>query len=220
MSFLKMNNRIPQRLVNILLLMAIGAFLISSNQKDDHIKNSKLTGSMQPYLGEVAIFPYNFEPRYWMKCEGQILQISQHTDLFSILGTMYGGDGRVTFALPDMRGRALVGSGNGTGVTPRSLGQKGGGETTSLNTAQLPVTQVNLTSRLAVKYDSSKVEPAGASGTAANVIEYLGGGSGEATITGPVNIPSLGGGQAINNMQPYTTLGYYICIDGQFPPIN
>ncbi|MHA2174882.1 MAG: phage tail protein, partial [Candidatus Hodarchaeales archaeon] len=85
--------------------------------------------SANPYLGEIILFAGNFAPRGWAFCDGQLLLISQNTALFSLLGITYGGDGRTTFALPDLRGRVPVHAGTGPGLTPRPLGQKGGSET-------------------------------------------------------------------------------------------
>ena len=74
----------------------------------------------EPFIGQITIFPYNFEPRGWALCDGRLLPIAQYTALFSLLGTTYGGDGRTTFALPDLRGRIVVGIGNGPGLTPKT----------------------------------------------------------------------------------------------------
>ena len=93
---------------------------------------------MEPFIGQVIAFGGNFAPRGWAFCDGQLLAISQNTALFSILGTIYGGDGRTTFALPDLRGRATVHPGNGPGLSSRRLGEKGGSETNTLTTNQLP----------------------------------------------------------------------------------
>lgn len=95
------------------------------------------------FLGEVRMFAGNFTPRNWAKADGQILPIAQHTALFSILGTMYGGDGRTTFALPDLRGRAPVGTGQGAGLTERRLGEKFGQETTSIPSVEYPEVTAN-----------------------------------------------------------------------------
>jgi len=84
----------------------------------------------EPFLGEISMFGGNFAPRGWAFCNGQLLQISTNAALFSLLGTTYGGDGRTTFALPDLRGRAPIHFGNGPGLTPRALGEMGGTETT------------------------------------------------------------------------------------------
>ena len=83
----------------------------------------------EPFLGEIAIFAGNFAPRGWARCDGQLLSISQNSALFSILGTTYGGDGRTTFGLPDLRGRVPIHAGGGPGLTARRLGEKGGQET-------------------------------------------------------------------------------------------
>ncbi|NQU24163.1 MAG: phage tail protein [Candidatus Nealsonbacteria bacterium] len=94
--------------------------------------------SYEPFLGEVNLFAGNFAPRGWAYCDGQILQISQHDALFSLLGTRYGGDGRTTFGLPDLRGRVPVHPGSGPGLMPWQWGQKYGGEDSSLSVGQLP----------------------------------------------------------------------------------
>jgi microcystin-dependent protein len=93
---------------------------------------------MEGFLGEVRMFGGNFAPRSWAFCEGQLLPISQNSALFSILGTTYGGDGRTTFALPDLRGRVPIGAGHGPGLSDRRLGAKGGTETVTLNISNLP----------------------------------------------------------------------------------
>ena len=91
----------------------------------------------EPFLGEIRFFAGNFAPNGWAFCDGQLLSISQNTALFSILGTIYGGDGQTTFGLPDLRGRSPVHPGSGPGLTTIQPGQKGGAETTTLNEAQL-----------------------------------------------------------------------------------
>jgi microcystin-dependent protein len=93
---------------------------------------------MNPFIGLICMFGGNFAPRGWAFCDGQLLSIAQNTALFSILGTTYGGDGRTTFALPDLRGRVAMHPGNGPGLSPKSLGQRGGTETNTLNQLQLP----------------------------------------------------------------------------------
>src|SRR5712691_3143496 len=91
-----------------------------------------------PFLGEIILVPYNFAPRGWAFCEGQLLPINQNTALFSLLGTTYGGDGRTTFALPDLRGRVPVGSGQGPGLSSYDLGSTGGDEAVTLAPSELP----------------------------------------------------------------------------------
>ena len=92
----------------------------------------------EPFVGEIRMFAGNFAPRSWAFCDGQLLAVSSNDALFSLLGTIYGGDGRTTFALPDMRGRIPIHSGNGPGLSNRGLGAKGGTETETLTVAQLP----------------------------------------------------------------------------------
>lgn len=92
----------------------------------------------EPFLGQIVMFAGNFAPRGWALCDGQRLQINQHQALFSILGTTYGGDGRTTFALPDLRGRAPMHPGSGPGLSARSLGETGGHETVDLKASSLP----------------------------------------------------------------------------------
>jgi microcystin-dependent protein len=91
----------------------------------------------EPFVGEIRMFAGNFAPRGWALCDGQLLAVSQNDALFSLLGTIYGGDGRTTFGLPDLRGRIPVHEGSGPGLTPRSLGQRGGSETVTLSESQL-----------------------------------------------------------------------------------
>jgi len=93
---------------------------------------------MEPLIGQIMMFAGNFAPRGWAFCEGQLLAINQYQALFSILGTTYGGDGRTTFGLPDLRGRVPMHPGNGPGLSSKRLGQKGGSETNTLNVSQLP----------------------------------------------------------------------------------
>lgn len=94
--------------------------------------------SVEPFIGEVAIFAGNFAPRGWAFCEGQLIAIPQNFALFSILGTMYGGNGTTTFALPDLRGRAPIGGGTGPGLTPRVVGESGGVQDVTLTETQMP----------------------------------------------------------------------------------
>ena len=91
-----------------------------------------------PFIGEIKMFAGNFAPRGWALCDGQLLAVSQNDALFSLFGTIYGGDGRTTFGLPDLRGRIPIHAGSGPGLSPRRLGAKGGAENVTLTTAQLP----------------------------------------------------------------------------------
>src|SRR5208337_4491565 len=93
---------------------------------------------MNPFLGQITLFPFNFAPHGWALCEGQLLPISQNTALFSVLGTTYGGNGQTDFALPDLRGRVVMSFGQGPGLSPYVQGQVGGAETQTLTTQQMP----------------------------------------------------------------------------------
>lgn len=101
----------------------------------EKIENGELLGmTSQPFLGTIAAFGFNFPPRGWAQCNGQLLPISSNEALFSLLGTIYGGDGRTTFGLPDLRGRMPIHQGQGPGLSNRRIGEKGGAETTTRST--------------------------------------------------------------------------------------
>ena len=167
-----------------------------------------------PFLAEIRIYPYNFAPRGWAFCQGQLLAISQNTALFALLGTTYGGNGITTFGLPDLRGRVPVHVGQGPGLSPYDLGQVGGTETVTLSSSQLaphphPANCLNA--------NGNQPQPNNAVWAT-----DLGGnpqyGTTKAAGTMAPNIigPS-GGGQAHNNIQPYQTLNYVIALQGIFP---
>lgn len=170
----------------------------------------------EPFLGCVSIFGFNFPPRGWARCDGQLLPISQNQSLFALLGTTYGGDGRTTFALPDLRGRAPMHTGSGAGLTTRMLGQKTGVENVTLTTNQIP----------------PHSHPANASIT--NATTGMPQGNLPAPAVAPFNVYgdptnltpgspgqlSGAGGAAHNNMQPYTTMNFCIALQGLFPSRN
>jgi microcystin-dependent protein len=168
---------------------------------------------MDPFLGEIRLFPYTFAPRGWAFCNGQILSIAQNTALFSLLGTTYGGDGRTTFGLPDLRGRVAVSSGQGPGLSPYELGATGGAESVSLTESQMPTHQHH-------------VSVNGASGGSNSPVNrYLGRvAGGTAYAAAPNNrtlnagaIAPAGGGQPHENRPPHLTLNYCIALEGIYP---
>lgn len=171
-----------------------------------------------PFVAEIRIFPFNFAPKGWAFCDGQILPISQNTALFSLLGTVYGGDGKSTFALPDLQGSAAMHPGQGPGLSLFDLGQVGGSETVTLLVSEIPAHAHGVGRALA---------DAGNSITPVNSVwAQAGAGRGAAALyidgspTGQVNINSLsvtGGGLPHNNMQPYLTLNFCIALQGVFP---
>ncbi len=172
---------------------------------------------MEPYfIGQVVLFGGDFAPRGWAFCDGQLLAVSSHDALFSILGTIYGGDGRTTFALPDLRGRVPIGAGQGAGLTNRPLGQKSGHEKVPLNIAQIPShnhAAPVITSSNAPDTDS----PAG-SKIASNQTIYSSDASAPVVALGSTTTGMAGGsGVPHNNMQEFNTLNYIIALNGPYP---
>jgi microcystin-dependent protein len=169
-----------------------------------------------PFVAEIRIVGFNFAPTGWAFCDGQLLPISQNTALFSLLGTFYGGDGKSTFALPDMQGNVAVGQGQGAGLSDYFLGQQGGSEFVTLIQSEIPF------HNHFVQADSQ--DPGDLQGPAANRSLARSGG-GFAFVPGPLNaqfapetLAPAGGSLPHNNMQPYLTLNYVIAMQGVFPP--
>ncbi|SIR00443.1 phage tail protein [Maribacter ulvicola] len=153
---------------------------------------------MDPILGTIIMFAGNFAPRGWALCDGQLLAINSNTALFSILGTIYGGDGRTTFGLPDLRGRLPMHAGQGPGLVPRPLGQKSGAEINILNENQLPAH--NHAVSLPAKEEANAEVPANNFIAGAG---FDGFGTISDTIMGALPQNNVGGNQPVNNMQPY-----------------
>jgi microcystin-dependent protein len=169
----------------------------------------------EPFLAEIRIFGFNFPPRGWALCDGQILPINQNQSLFSLLGTTYGGDGRTTFALPDLRGRVPTHISDG-----HALGQKAGAEAPALTVAEMPshAHGLNGTGATATTTDASGALLARAAGGRRALTPYD-----EAVNLTPLAasaIANAGNGQGHNNMQPYTVLSFAIAIQGLFPSRN
>ncbi len=162
----------------------------------------------EPFLAEIRIVGFNFAPRGWAFCDGQILPISQNQSLYSLLGTTYGGDGRTSFALPDLRSRTPIHEGDG-----HQLGQKDGAETVTLSAAEIAA------HTHAVKATSDPGNNPNLPGDVlASVQAYRDAGSLTALRSGTVT--NAGGGQAHDNMQPYLTLAFCIALQGLFPSRN
>lgn len=169
----------------------------------------------EPFLAEIRIVGFNFAPRGWALCDGQILPISQNQSLYSLLGTTFGGDGSTSFALPDLRGRTPihVGASNGGGSHP--LGQKAGEETHTLSAAEIP----QHTHPLQATNDIGTATAPQANVLAeASLPVYSSFSTGVAMGTGSVQ--NVGGGQAHENMQPYLVLNFCIALQGLFPSRN
>ena len=173
---------------------------------------------MDPFVAEIRIFPFNFPPKGWAFCDGQILPLSQNTALFSLLGTTYGGDGKSNFALPNMQGNAPMHPGQGPGLSLHDLGETGGSDTVSLLESEIPAHSHTMMSLPAPADRTSPIN---------NCIARVQGTSGPYAPASPAPAPALmsdnavapaGGDQPHNNMQPYLTLNFCIALQGVYPP--
>ncbi len=176
---------------------------------------------MNPFIGEIVMFGGNFAPRSWAFCDGQLLAIASNTALFSILGTTYGGDGRTTFALPDLRGRAPIHPGHGPGLSTYRLGQTGGVEDHTLTIAQMPTHNHLAASNTDVNVGDSggETDPDGQflgegnAYTSAPTGNKLNGGA----VTTANTMSNTGSGQSFDIMKPFGTANYIICLFGVYP---
>lgn len=174
---------------------------------------------MDPFIGQIQAFGFNFPPRGWAFCDGQLQAISSNTALFSLLGTTYGGDGRTTFALPDLRGRSIVHPGNGPGLPPISWGERSGRVDVTLTVANLP-NHNHTVSIMASDSDATLDEAAQGArfGTTPSPI-YAPGGNGSVALA-PDTTSAVGGSQAFNIRNPYLGVYCSIALVGIFPSRN
>ena len=168
-----------------------------------------------PFIAEIKIFAGNFAPRGWAFCDGQLLEISQNTALFSLIGTTYGGDGRTTTALPNLRDRAPMHAGNGPGLTMRRLGANGGVATVTLTPTQIPP---HTHQGRVVEEDATQADPANNALGIADENVYTD--AGTSVPMGPNAIGNTGGGGPHQNRQPYLGLYFIIALVGTFPSRN
>jgi microcystin-dependent protein len=171
----------------------------------------------EPFIGEIRMFAGTFAPRGWAFCDGQLLAISQNDALFSLLGTIYGGDGRTTFGLPDLRGRIPVHAGHGPGMSDRILGFKGGSEQVTLTTNQLPLHD-HPAQALSKPGDSSNPENRHWAATSDKPPYYSG--SGPDLDMAANALTSAGGNQAHTNMMPFLCIHFIIALIGIYPSRN
>lgn len=166
----------------------------------------------EPILGEIRLFAGNFAPKGWALCNGQLLPLRQYTALFSLLGTYYGGDGKTTFALPDLQGRVPIGQGSGAGLTPREVGEAGGEPAVSLLTTEMPL-HTHL-ANCSSQQSSSQPEGAywGSTGRGANAYAAT-----PASSLSVLAAQPTGGSQAHNNLQPFLGMTFIIAMEGIFP---
>jgi microcystin-dependent protein len=168
-----------------------------------------------PFVAEIRIFPFNFAPKGWAWCDGQLLPLSQNTALFSLIGTFYGGDGKSTFALPNLQGRAPMHPGQGPGLSLHDLGEEGGTETVSLLESEIPAHTHGLMASVRDGTNQSPVAQLLANGVG-GIANFDA--PGAVVPLADVAIAPAGGDQPHNNMQPYLTLSFNIALQGVFPP--
>jgi microcystin-dependent protein len=167
-----------------------------------------------PFVAEIRIFPFNFAPKGWAWCDGQLLPLSQNTALFSLLGTTYGGDGKSNFALPDLQGRAPMHPGQGPGLSLHDLGETGGSETVTLLESEIPAHTHAVSASAA---DGTSQTPANEKlATGIGIGQYAA--PGGLTQLSPLALAPAGGDAPHNNMQPYLTFYFAIALQGVFPP--
>ena len=171
-----------------------------------------------PFVAEIRIFPFNFAPKGWAWCDGQLLPISQNTALFSLLGTTYGGDGKSTFALPDLQGSAPMHPGQGPGLSLHDLGEVGGSETVTLIESEIPA---HAHSIMANTSPGQLTAPGSDRGLARSQggSAYVPGSPAPTLVTmAPQTLSPTGGSLPHNNMMPYLTFYFNIALQGVFPP--
>jgi microcystin-dependent protein len=180
---------------------------------------------MQPFIGQITMFGFNFPPRGWAECNGQLLPISSNTALFSLIGCTYGGDCRTTMALPDLRGRSAVHIGNGPGLSNVALGQRGGHEGVTLTTSNLP-SHSHIFNLADGKGDAFSANGTGIANVALNqetgqsnelleIFSSAGAYSGKALKS--ATIGNTGGGQPFENRAPFLGINTCIALQGIFP---
>ena len=170
----------------------------------------------EPFLGQIYLVGYSFAQRGFSLCQGQLLPISSNTALFSLLGTIYGGDGRTTFGLPDLQGRCALGQGTGPGLSPRRIGEKSGTETNTQTVAQMPSHNHGVQGTNAI----GDLSGPGTDFLAKNATTQLYHNGPGNVMMDPAMITNTGGGQSMNNMQPFLVLNYEIALVGLFPSRN
>ena len=168
-----------------------------------------------PFVAEIRIFPFNFAPKGWAWCDGQLMPLSQNTALFSLLGTTYGGDGESNFALPDLQGRAPMHPGQGPGLSLHDLGETGGSETVTLLESEIPA-HAHAVQASSDPADVQSPSPARSWARSAPGFAYTSGNPN--TTMAPEALAPAGGDAPHNNLQPYLTFYFNIALQGVFPP--
>ena len=177
-----------------------------------------------PFVAEIRIFPFNFPPKGWAFCDGQLMPISQNTALFSLLGTTYGGDGKSNFALPNMQGNVPMHPGQGPGLTLHDLGETGGTQSVTLLQTEMPVhshgigvaSSPFLSGQVSTPSNTTVLAKAAAPTTNA----YTSGQTQTNQVMNGSMLTQAGGSLPHNNLQPYLTLNFCIALQGVFPARN
>ena len=168
-----------------------------------------------PFVAEIRIFPFNFPPKGWAWCDGQLMALSQNTALFSLLGTTYGGDGKSNFALPDLQGRAPMHPGQGPGLSLHDLGETGGSETVALLESEIPAHSHSLRGNNTVGDTPSPADHTLARYSNNAYQQTINSGL---VAMSPNALPPAGGDQPHNSLMPYLTFYFCIALQGVFPP--
>jgi len=169
---------------------------------------------MEPFLGQIVLFSFNYAPRGWAQCNGQLLSIAANNALFSLLGTYYGGDGITTFALPDLRGRVAINQGDGPGLSRYMIGERSGQENVTLISSQLP--SHNHTGNLHASSGAVNQEEANGHLLAESAI-YTDAAANQIMSAASITTGATGGNLPHNNMQPFLTMNYCIALEGIYP---
>jgi len=177
---------------------------------------------MEPFIGEIRAFGFDYTPRGWLPCQGQVVSINTYSTLFALLGDRYGGDGRSTFGIPDLRGRVPMGYGTGIGLTPKYMGQMLGVEAVTLTQNEMPVhTHTGSGEVKASNEEATSTEPESKFLCKPSETNIYGDGrtsKAMADDTIHIDISNTGGGQAHYNLQPSLVLNYCIAVEGYWPP--
>jgi microcystin-dependent protein len=170
-----------------------------------------------PFVAEIRIFPFNFPPKGWAFCNGQLLPLAQNTALFSLLGTTYGGDGKSTFGLPDLRGAVPMHPGQGPGLSLYDLGEQGGSDTVTLLQSEIPA-HAHFVRGRTDPADLQGPSPARSLARSTGAFAYQTGVAANLAAVHPTALAPAGGSQPHNNLAPYLTLNFCIALQGVFPP--
>jgi len=171
-----------------------------------------------PFVAEIRIFPFNFAPKGWAFCDGQILPLSQNTALFSLLGTTYGGDGKSNFALPNLQGCAPMHPGQGPGLSLHDLGEIGGSDTVTLLESEIPSHSHSLNAFATTAATAQTPAPNVGLARSRTIQAYRSKSTDALTQLADTAVAPNGGDQPHNNLMPYLTLNFCIALQGVFPP--